>query len=84
MNTTVRPAGHERPDDVEQVAGLGRRQHGGRLVEDQDPRAPGEHAEDLDPLLLADRQLPDLGLRVDAQPELVHQRRRAGHEARGG
>ena len=72
------PAGDERPHDVEQLAGLGRREHGGRLVEDQDPRAPGEDAEDLDALLLADRQLPDLGLRVDAQPELVHQLRPCG------
>ena len=40
-----------------------------RLVHDQDPRAAVEHLEDLDPLLLADGELPDLGPRVDAQAE---------------
>ena len=64
MNTTVRPVCDERADHLEQLAGfLGRREHGGRLVEDQDLRAPGEHAQDLDALLLAHRQLPDLGRR---------------------
>ena len=61
--------GH-RPQRAEQLVGLLRGEDGRRLVHDQDPRAAVEHLEDLDPLLLADRQLPDLGARVDAQPDL--------------
>src|SRR5581483_3263231 len=41
----------------------------GRLVEDQNPRPGEEEADDLGPLLLPDRELPDPGLRID--PEAV-------------
>ena len=44
-----------------------RREHRGRLVEDEDPRAAVEQAQDLDPLLLADRELPDPRPRIDAE-----------------
>jgi hypothetical protein len=50
----------ERAQHAEQLLGLLRREHGGRLVEDQDLRAVVERLEDLDPLLLADRQVLDL------------------------
>ncbi len=56
--------GH-RPQRLEQRARLLRRQHGGRLVEDQDARLAVERLQDLDPLLLADRELPDPGARID-------------------
>ena len=58
-----------RPERPEQVVDLLRGEDGGRLVHDQDPRAAIEQLEDLDPLLLADRQLPDLGAGVDPQAE---------------
>ena len=40
----------------EQAVDLGRRQHRGRLVEDQDAHAAKQRLDDLQPLLLADRQ----------------------------
>ena len=52
--------------DEEQV-GLLRREHGGRLVEDQELRILHERADDLDALPLADRQLPDLALGIERQ-----------------
>ena len=68
-----RPAlvGHA-PQHPEQGLGLLRRQDRGRLVEDEDAGVAGQRLEDLDPLLLADRQLPHPGRRVD----------RAGRSAR--
>ena len=57
--------GGHRPERPEQVVDLLRGEDGGRLVHDQDPGAAVEELEDLDPLLLADRQLPDLGGGVD-------------------
>ena len=44
------------PQRREQAVDLGRRQHRGRLVEDQEPRAAKQRLDDLQPLLLADRQ----------------------------
>ena len=44
----------EAADDPEQLLRLLRRQHGGRLVEDEDVRAAVERLQDLDALLLAD------------------------------
>jgi hypothetical protein len=41
------------------MVGLGRRQHAGRLVEDQDVGAAIERLEDLDALLQPDRQFLD-------------------------
>ena len=51
-----------------QPLGLLRRQNGGRLVEDQDARVAVERLQDLDPLLLAERELPDAGARIDLDP----------------
>ena len=45
----------ERPQDPEQLGRLLRRQHRGRLVEDEDVGAAIERLQDLDALLLADR-----------------------------
>ena len=44
----------QRADDLEELVRLLRRQHGGRLVEDQDLGAAIERLQDLDALLLAD------------------------------
>ncbi len=54
--------------DAEQLIGLLRREHGARLVEDQDARAAIQHLHDLDALLLADRQVADERVGIDAQP----------------
>ena len=54
-------------EDTEEVVGLGRRQHAGRLVEDQDLGAAIERLEDLDALLQADRQFLDDGVRIDLE-----------------
>ena len=55
-------------EDAEQMVGLGRRQHAGRLVEDQDVGAAIERLQDLDALLQADRQFLDDRVRIDLQP----------------
>ncbi len=49
------PSRVERSEDREELARLLRREHGGRLVEDQDVGPAVERLQDLDPLLLADR-----------------------------
>src|SRR5262245_5668090 len=59
----------ERAEDPEQLERLLRRQHRGRLVEDQDLRAAEEGLEDLDPLLLADADVLDPGVRIDRELE---------------
>ena len=56
---------------AEELLGLLWRQHGGRLVHDEDGGAAVEHLEDLDPLLLAHRELPDHRARVHCQPVLL-------------
>ena len=58
----------ELPDDAEQVFGLGRGEHRGRLVEDQHGRVPDQRLDDLDPLLDADRQVLHQRVRVDLEP----------------
>ena len=77
MNTTLRPAAViDRSVRNSSSTSCGREDRR-RLVHDQDPRAAVEHLEDLDPLLLADRQLPDLGARIDPQAELLGERARS-------
>ena len=49
------------------MIGLGRRQHAGRLVEDQDFGAAIERLQDLDALLQADRQFLDDRIGIDLQ-----------------
>ena len=57
--------GGEAADDREELLRLLRRQHGRRLVEDEDVGAAIERLQDLDALLLADRDVLDEGVRVD-------------------
>ena len=52
----------------EELVGLLRGQHRGRLVEDQEFRVLHQRADDLDALALADRQLPDLALGIERKP----------------
>ena len=59
MKITVRPSATICRSVANSTGGLLRRQHGGRLVEDQDARVAVERLQDLDPLLLAERELPD-------------------------
>ena len=56
MRMIVLPWSLQLLEDAEQVVGLGRRQHAGRLVEDQDVGAAVERLQDLDALLQADRE----------------------------
>ena len=78
MKTIGAAVGRHRAQRLEERARLLRRQHRGRLVEDQDARVAVERLEDLDALLLADRELPDARARVDGEAELIRQR---GHLA---
>src|SRR3954447_23108138 len=57
------------PQDLEDLLGLLRGQDRGRLVEDKDPGVPVQRLQDLDALLPADRQRPDLRLRIDLEAE---------------
>ena len=57
----------QRAQDLEQVLGLLRGQHRGRLVEHEHLRAPEQRAQDLHPLLRADAQVLDARLGVDRQ-----------------
>ena len=61
--------GGQAAQDLEDLLGLLGRQDRRRFVEDEDPGVAVEGLEDLDPLLPADRQRPDLGLRVDLEAE---------------
>src|SRR4026208_1880250 len=62
--------GGHRLQRPEEVLGLLRRENRGRLVEGQDPGSAVEELQDLDPLLLADAELPDPRPGMDPQPEL--------------
>ena len=59
--------GGHRAQGREQRVRLLRREHRRRLVHDEDPRVAVERLQDLDPLLLADRELPDARARVDGE-----------------
>ena len=68
MKMIVRPSAAIARSVVEQRLGLLRGEHSGRLVEDQHARLAVERLQDLDPLLLADRQLPDRARGSTARP----------------
>ena len=57
----------ERREDPEEMVGLLGRQDGGRLVEDQEIRAPIERLQDLDALPLADAEIRDTRVGVDLE-----------------
>jgi hypothetical protein len=59
---------------VEQRLGLGRRQHRGRFVQDQDVRAAVQRLQNLQPLALAHRQVGHRGVQLDLQAGVMHQR----------
>ena len=64
---TVRPRRPEAADDLVEAVDLRRRQAGGRLVEDDEVRLPGQRAEDLDLLLLGERQPTDDRARLEVE-----------------
>ena len=61
----------KRAQDPEEVGRLLRREHGGRLVQDQDARISVERLDDLDPLLLANRELLDPGIGIHPEAEML-------------
>ena len=63
---------------LEQLVGLLRRQHRGRLVEDDQVRRLQQAADDLDALALADRQVADQRIGIERQAVAVGQRLRLG------
>ena len=63
------PLGLERLDDLEELARLLRREDCGRLVEDEDLGAAVERLQDLDPLLHADADRLDAGVRAHREAE---------------
>ena len=69
-----------------ELVGLLRGEHRGRLVEDEHLGVAGEGLDDLDPLLHADRQIADQGIRVDVEAEagrdLAHDARAAARSSR--
>ena len=58
-------------ENREQALDLGRRQCGGRLVENDDPRAREQDAREFDQLLHADRKIAEARARVDVEPEVL-------------
>ena len=74
------PVGHQRAQRGEERVHLVRHEDRGRLVEDEDPAVARERLENLDALLLPDRQLVNAGRRIDTNPEAL---RRIGPTAAG-
>ena len=64
---TVLPCSRSRAEHAKELVGLLRREHRGRLVEDQDLRAAVERLQDLHPLLHADRQMLHHGVERHGQ-----------------
>ena len=65
--------GRHAPEHLEEGLRLLRREHGGGLVEDEQLGLAGEGLDDLDALLLADRELPDPGAGVHVKPVALAQ-----------
>ena len=59
------------PHDLEQLVRLLRRQDGGRLVQDQNIRAPEQYLDDLHSLLLGNGHIVDLLVGVDVKAVLI-------------
>ena len=68
----------------EQVVGLLRRQHRGRLVHDDELRLLQQAADDLDPLPLADREVGDHRVGVERQAVVASTPTRSGASGRRG
>ena len=68
MKTTPSPSATRRSQRREQRSDLLGDEHRGRLVENEHATVPGQRLEDLDTLLLADRQVADTPLWIDRDP----------------
>ena len=84
MKTMLRPLSRSPAQHLEQPRDLGRRQGGGRLVEDDDARAGEQHARELDELLHADRKIAEARARVDVEAEVLRAARRLARHAAPG
>ena len=80
MKTIDLPAALSPRITLEQLVGLLRGEHGGRLVEDQQVDVAGQRLDDLHPLLDADRQVLDDRLGFERQAVLA---RHLAHELVG-
>ena len=67
------PSADEAAQGLEQFPAFLRRQHCGRLVEDDGAGASHQHLQDFDALLDADREQPDALGRIDLQAEPLRQ-----------
>src|ERR1700683_2534122 len=65
-DTTAR----ETTNDLKQPLRFGIGQDRGRLIENENSRAPDQHLDDLHLLLLGDRKVSDAPFGVDVEPEL--------------
>ena len=82
MKMTLKPCAAMPRSVCNQTPRLLRREDGGRLVEHEDARPEIEQAQDLDPLLLTDRELPDLGARIDVETVALAQLRQLALDPR--
>jgi len=64
-----RPAfpAHALTEHLEQLLRFGRSQHGGRLIEDDDPRLVSQALDDLDPLPDSCREIPHIRIGIDIE-----------------
>ncbi len=76
MKITVLAVGRHRAQCLEELLRLLRREHRSRLVHDQNSGLAVQRLENLDPLLLADGELPDPRARIDAEPVAAAETRR--------
>ena len=84
MKITARPRAASALTVANRLSDLLRRQHRGRLVEHEDARVAIERLEDLDALLLADRELRDAQVERDIETEVAASAHRHAAAPRSG
>ena len=82
MKTSATPASLRPDEHLLQLRDALRRQHRGRLVEDQDAGAPPQRLDDLDLLLLAEREIAGARRRLDVHCRASRRARRAAPRRR--
>ena len=83
-NSTVRPSAARRLSTANSASRSGRRQHGGRLIENEDARVAIERLQNLDALAHADGEFADRGVGVDGQAMALGKLRDRARAPRGG
>ena len=83
MSSTVLPSRRSARSMSNSPVCLGRGQHRGRLVEDQQFGAAQQRFHDLDPLLQPDGQVADERLGVDREAVVARERRHPGADLAG-